>query len=993
MGALTRAGSGAARLRVFISYSRVDNAFAEELVAGLEAAGFDPFLDKHDIAAGEDWEDRLGRLIESSDTVVFVISPDAVDSPRCKWEVDRAEALSKRLLPIVWSQVPDARVPDRLKRLNYIFFDKPHSFGFSLASLAKALKTELDWIREHTRLGELAVRWSAKARADALLLRGEELAAAKAWVAHLPRDAPEPTLLHREFIAESDKAEALRFGQERARLDEIAQAQSTRAAALERAEAAQSATARSQSRAKWILSVLLLTVLGGLSVAVWQSRVTASRQVGVIASLAHRAAAEGAYETAMRISLQGLRDINASALALGGAEREISTLEAKLAGAAMLGRMQVRLKGHSDTVHQARFSPDGQRIATGSEDKSIRIWDAKTGKELRKLMGHSGPVVDVNFSPDGTKLVSASSDSTARVWDIEKGTEILQMDVSGWVLSVAFSSDGRRIVTASGDNFVRVWDAGSGRQIMQTPQHTANISNAVFSPDGSKVLMASHDKTATMWDAATGAAGITLRGQVALIRVAFSPDGRFVVAACDDGAAQIWNASTGAETRLLTGHAGVAQDAQFSPDGTRVVTASDDNSARVWDAATGAVLLQLKGHGRRVTSASFSPDNRRIVTSSADGSAQVWDATGAETVLQLTGHDDRVWSATFSPDGSRILTGAFDGTAHVWDSTTGNEILKFRADSEGVNMASYSPDGKTIVTAGAELKAYDATTGAEIAQILGHNGEVLSVVYDHRGDRIASSAQDNTARVWDAETKEQLLQLPHGNWVRSVQFSADDRLIVTSSDDSTIRVWDAETGDELHKIKARDRAFGAVFNGAGDQVLAGTADGTARIIDVASGKTVQEFVGHLGIVTSAIFSPDGNSVLTTSTDSTVRFWDVASGVEIVQLAGHRGYVRRAAFSPGGDRLVTASSDRSARVWNVGWVTLVKRDDLPRRVCAEKLSSAAEFSVFETADPLLAGFAGIDTCSPARSFLAWPFTRGSHAGTTGKAADAHAQANN
>jgi hypothetical protein len=116
---------GDRKLKVFISYSRKDEDFAQDLLAGLELVGFEPYLDKHDVAAGEDWEARLGRLIEAADTVVYVISPDAVASERCAWEVERTVALKKRLLPIVWRRMDEAQVPPRLKQLNYIFFDKP----------------------------------------------------------------------------------------------------------------------------------------------------------------------------------------------------------------------------------------------------------------------------------------------------------------------------------------------------------------------------------------------------------------------------------------------------------------------------------------------------------------------------------------------------------------------------------------------------------------------------------------------------------------------------------------------------------------------------------------------------------------------------------------------------------------------------------------------------------------------------------------------------
>jgi hypothetical protein len=147
------------KLKVFISYSRKDSAeFADELLAGLEVAGFAPFLDRHDIVPGEPWEARLGGLIEQSDTVLFVVSPEAVKSPRCTWEVDRTIELSKRLLPVNFKRVPEHDIPEKLRRLQFVSFDTEARFA-RLFQLAEALRVDLDWIREHTRLGELATRW------------------------------------------------------------------------------------------------------------------------------------------------------------------------------------------------------------------------------------------------------------------------------------------------------------------------------------------------------------------------------------------------------------------------------------------------------------------------------------------------------------------------------------------------------------------------------------------------------------------------------------------------------------------------------------------------------------------------------------------------------------------------------------------------------------------------------------------------------------------
>jgi formylglycine-generating enzyme required for sulfatase activity len=214
------------KLKVFISYSRRDSAaFADELVAGLELSGFAPFLDRHDIAAGEDWEARLGGLIAQSDTVVFVVSPEAVKSDRCTWEVDRTIELSKRLLPVIFKSVSDHDIPENLRRLQFVRFDTHRGVMRPLAELADALRQDLDWIREHTRLGEIATRWERRGRAESLLLRGDDLDAAKTWMAARNPAAPEITEAQRAFIKASEEAESARLDKEREQLKETVRQQ------------------------------------------------------------------------------------------------------------------------------------------------------------------------------------------------------------------------------------------------------------------------------------------------------------------------------------------------------------------------------------------------------------------------------------------------------------------------------------------------------------------------------------------------------------------------------------------------------------------------------------------------------------------------------------------------------------------------------------------------------------------------------------------------
>ena len=188
---------------VFISYSRKDMAFADRLEAALKARGFEPLIDRTEIYAFEDWWKRIEALIARADTVVFVLSPDAVVSEVALKEVTHAASLNKRFAPIVCRRVEDSATPEALRRLNFIFFDDPARFEASADQLAEALQTDIGWIRRHTEFGEAARRWSAAGRPGGLLLRSPALEEAERWIASRPRGAPEPTAETQAFVAES----------------------------------------------------------------------------------------------------------------------------------------------------------------------------------------------------------------------------------------------------------------------------------------------------------------------------------------------------------------------------------------------------------------------------------------------------------------------------------------------------------------------------------------------------------------------------------------------------------------------------------------------------------------------------------------------------------------------------------------------------------------------------------------------------------------------
>lgn len=248
-----RSAPSASKLKVFISYSRADTAFADELLQGLEYdGGIDVFLDRHNIHEAENWRERLGALIAGSDVFVLLVSPASAGSDICKWEIEHAQELSKRIVPVLIDTVDQNQVHPGVRSLNYVRFDEGRSFMAGLISLRRALSEDVEWVREHTRLLTRAQEWDAAGRIENRLLSGPDIEAAKAWLAARPKDAPPPLELHHDFIAASEHAENARLSVERKQAQELKDA------------------VRSSKRAFFIALGLALVASVAGGVAAWQ---------------------------------------------------------------------------------------------------------------------------------------------------------------------------------------------------------------------------------------------------------------------------------------------------------------------------------------------------------------------------------------------------------------------------------------------------------------------------------------------------------------------------------------------------------------------------------------------------------------------------------------------------------------------------------------------------------------------------------------------------
>ncbi len=364
------------------------------------------------------------------------------------------------------------------------------------------------------------------------------------------------------------------------------------------------------------------------------------------------------------------------------------------------------LIGHHDQVTDAAFSPDGQRVATASQDKTLRIRDLENGLELTTLTGHGGDVLCCAYSPDGALLASGGDDGTLRFWDTARVEQtVTAMRHQDPIWACAFSHDGSRIVSGSENLYfeerhrnLTIWDAETGEPVAQPAGHDGGVSACTFSPDDTQVASVSKrlESTVALWDSRTGAALGRLQPPTPVEDCAFSPSGAEIIAASRDGTVRVWNLVDGSELAPLVGPQSTAdtwewlQCCAFTPDGQTVAGGGSDGLLRLWDFRSGVNLGVLTGVEGSIECCAFSPDGRLLVAGGFDHTLTVWDTATRAVVTLLRGHTDVVRSCDFSPSGGWVVSGSDDGTARVWDPVGGRQIATLPVVG-GVNAVAAHP--------------------------------------------------------------------------------------------------------------------------------------------------------------------------------------------------------------------------------------------------------------------------------------------------------------
>lgn len=598
------------------------------------------------------------------------------------------------------------------------------------------------------------------------------------------------------------------------------------------------------------------------------------------------------------------------------------------------------LRAYQGQATAALYRPGkSQLVSAGGQvgkPGEIRVWDAD-GKPIRSWTAHANAITALAFSSDGNLLASGSFDRTVRLWDPDSGTELQKL--TGHrdnVRAIAFAPGGRLLASAGADGTIRLWTpdvgaAGRWTEAHSWPAHAGVILALAFSPGGDLLASGGADRKVMLWHAASGKLAATFEGHEGEIAcLAFSRIGKFLVSGggrgSNQGEVRWWDVAKkeplanqyGLSDKVLTLAAG--------PEG-RLAAGSADGLIRIWDKAQSSEPIVFRGDLVRVQGLAYSADGNYLASAGGSGRVNVFNGEGGQGFVTVSAKL-QAGAVAFNATG-RLLAAAgrgqlAAGEVAVWDVDQRKTVFSLKEDHGPIAALAFGKEEFLLAVAGADRKVrlFDIKHRDKTPLVLsGHSDRVLAVAFDAAGDRLASGCDDGSIRLWNVRTgsldrvlaADPVAETGHKNGVVAVAFSPNGRLLASGSFDKTVRVWDLESGESFALSGHGGTTRAVAFSPDGTQVASASADKTVRLWDLSSRRELLRLEGSPGQVLSLTFHPGGRRLASVGQDSSVWIWDLVTTQEILKLDGPANTLQAVAFSPGGRRLAAAGGNR-VRVW-------------------------------------------------------------------------------
>jgi len=650
------------------------------------------------------------------------------------------------------------------------------------------------------------------------------------------------------------------------------------------------------------------------------------------------------------------------------------------------------IEGHTNNVTALAVSRDGKFLATGSSDKTIRLWDLTPGtaRLARVFQGHSEEVTTLAFSPDSKSLASGSNDQSIRLWKVSLADDHINYDEhKGYVWTAAFSPDGKMIADAGVDRVIYVRDAG-GKVLHKLEGHTAPVTALAFSGDNSKLASVGGDTVVRVWDVKEGKLLKELKGHTAPVMavafggnnliltggidktprlwdvskdapvhtfpanksaisaVAVRADGKQALVGSADGMLRVYDITAAPkELSATTAHLAGIGAVTYGPDGTKLATCGGDGLVKYWnlsESGANSMLTEFKGHGKPVSSVAFSGDGRFIVSGGGDLVVRVWDLSNKTELRALRGHADWVSSVAFAPNGQTILSAGVDKTVKVWELSSG-ETAKPIGHSRRLNTIAVSADGRWVASGSEDktIKVWDAAAGTEAFTLDvtsgGHDADVTALAFEPSGKRLVSAGDDRKIVVWDMETRKPVTTLNVDQRVPFMLFaSKGDKFVAWQSsrrgdnEVNNIKSYDPD-GKPLNSLDLKDRAVLCMtFSADGEVAALGFSDGSVQLWKLTNNERIggdwAAFNKDLGDIA---VTPDKKKVIAADAECNVKIYDIEAKKVLKTFRAHQANLNGVMVGPTGNRFVTLSDNNEVKVWNTDTGEEVRSWSLPTPV--------------------------------------------------------------
>ena len=617
------------------------------------------------------------------------------------------------------------------------------------------------------------------------------------------------------------------------------------------------------------------------------------------------------------------------------------------------------ITGHRDTIKSVSFSRSGKVLATGSEDKTVRLWNVAAPGDPTPLGKPLNGAVFATFSPDGKLLATGSENGMIRLWNARRPANLVSAGglLKGFTFA-SFSPDGHILAVANDDSTVRLWSVQDPAHPVRAGQlkgHGNDVFSAVFSPDGQTLATGGWDQTVRLWNVANPdrpvALGPPLTGFSSLVlSVSFSADGRTLAAGSADPLVRFWNVSDPKKPIRLGSPAEGYHFVSFSPHGNDMIMCGD-HTAELWNASDpanpGLLDDNLSGHTNAIWTAAFSPDGSMIATGSLDHTARLWRIPGT----YLIGHSERVEALAFSVDGRVLATGSDDRTIRLWDMADAIRPVPFGRPLAGhhdtVSALAFSPSGRLLASGSSDktIRLWNVADPRH-PRLLGtpltaHKDFVSALAFSPDGRILASGSFDGKLRLWDVMNPRRPINRLTADTAKVVAlaFSRNGRILASGSTDQRIRMWNI--ADPYHPVflgkplagKEQVPVLAAAdvrlaFSQDSHVLATSGGDGTVRLWNIADPahviSLVQLLPGKTNPLSGLAFSADGRTLATADDD--VQLWNVADPAHPAPLGdpltGNPGGVLALTFSPDGRILAASGGDDAARIWNMSAKTAI-----------------------------------------------------------------------